>query len=111
MDDDDETTSKGLGRPQTDDELKFYARNYFCLTIIGMVFFLPFGLMALYFSRQVKLSPAHPVLCLQPATACILGLGSGSSYSGYTGLQPFFHELLVSETHSHAPTLTDRRKQ
>lgn len=108
---------KPLDRPQTPDELKFYARNYVMLALLAMILFLPFGILAIYFSIQVKVSPphpppastAHPILCLPPATVCVLGLGSGSSHSGYRA--PTLLPSLVSETHTHAPTLTDQRSQ
>ncbi|XP_075834266.1 transmembrane protein PMIS2 [Microtus pennsylvanicus] len=41
-----------LDRPQTEEELAFYARNHFIMTICAVILFPPFGLAALYFSRQ-----------------------------------------------------------
>ncbi|XP_053523571.1 transmembrane protein PMIS2 [Artibeus jamaicensis] len=37
---------------QTTEELAFYAPNYIYLTILGIILFLPLGLLALYFSHQ-----------------------------------------------------------
>ncbi|XP_029335598.1 transmembrane protein PMIS2 [Mus caroli] len=45
---------KPLDRPQTPDELKFYARNYTLLAVLALILFLPFGLLALYFSHQTN---------------------------------------------------------
>ena len=39
---------------QTVEELAFYAPNYKCLTILAIILFLPLGLLALFFSHQVK---------------------------------------------------------
>uniref|UniRef100_A0A8C6W9K2 PMIS2 transmembrane protein n=1 Tax=Nannospalax galili TaxID=1026970 RepID=A0A8C6W9K2_NANGA len=43
---------KPLGRPQTPEELAFYARNFFRLSVVAVVFFPPLGLAGLYFSKQ-----------------------------------------------------------
>ncbi|EDL23998.1 RIKEN cDNA 4930479M11 [Mus musculus] len=45
---------KPLDRPQTPDELKFYARNYVMLALLAMILFLPFGILAIYFSIQTN---------------------------------------------------------
>uniref|UniRef100_A0A8C6GJZ8 PMIS2 transmembrane protein n=1 Tax=Mus spicilegus TaxID=10103 RepID=A0A8C6GJZ8_MUSSI len=45
---------KPLDRPQTPDELKFYARNYALLALLALILFLPFGILAIYFSNQTN---------------------------------------------------------
>ncbi|XP_076790060.1 transmembrane protein PMIS2 [Arvicanthis niloticus] len=47
-----QASRKPLGRPQTADELKFYARNHLLLTILSMIIFLPLGAIGFYFSRK-----------------------------------------------------------
>lgn len=51
-----------LDRPQTPEELAFYARNHWELTVLALILFLPLGLPGLHFSREVKLSLRHCVL-------------------------------------------------
>ncbi|XP_029388053.1 transmembrane protein PMIS2-like [Mus pahari] len=56
MDSDEEAAPgrKPLDRPQTPDELKFYARNHAMLAVVALILFLPFGALALYFSHQTN---------------------------------------------------------
>lgn len=74
MDTDQEAPGrKPLDRPQTADELKFYARNYVGLAVLALLLFLPFGVLALSFSYQVKLSLPSPTLLIL-SSACHLQL-------------------------------------
>uniref|UniRef100_A0ABK0LDH5 Uncharacterized protein n=1 Tax=Rattus norvegicus TaxID=10116 RepID=A0ABK0LDH5_RAT len=41
-----------LGRPQTEDEKKFHARNHILLSLFSIIVFLPLGVVGLYFSIQ-----------------------------------------------------------
>ncbi|XP_027286871.1 transmembrane protein PMIS2-like [Cricetulus griseus] len=43
---------KPLNRPQTAEELGFYAPKHKVMTILALLLFPPFGLLALYFSFQ-----------------------------------------------------------
>ncbi|CAH7364358.1 transmembrane protein PMIS2 [Phodopus roborovskii] len=45
---------KPLNRPQTTEELGFYAQNHFIMTICAVILFPPFGLIGLYFSRKTN---------------------------------------------------------
>ncbi|XP_052617920.1 transmembrane protein PMIS2 [Peromyscus californicus insignis] len=48
-----------LDRPQTSEELAFYARSHTVLTICALLLFPPFGLLAIFFAQKVKLLPRH----------------------------------------------------
>lgn len=77
-----------LDRPQTEEELAFYARNHFIMTICAVILFPPFGLAALYFSRQVKLFPRH-------CSSCPLLVSGRAPPAVAKGFQFLLQELLV----------------
>ncbi|XP_059132138.1 transmembrane protein PMIS2-like [Peromyscus eremicus] len=43
-----------LGRPQTSEELAFYAQSHTVLTICALLLFPPFGLLAIFFAQKTK---------------------------------------------------------
>nr|XP_045011115.1 transmembrane protein PMIS2-like [Jaculus jaculus] len=45
---------KPLGRPQTPEELAFYAPDHFFLTVMAVILCPPLGLAALHFRSQIK---------------------------------------------------------
>ncbi|XP_063134009.1 transmembrane protein PMIS2 [Rattus norvegicus] len=57
-----------LGRPQTEDEKKFHARNHILLSLFSIIVFLPLGVVGLYFSIQ-HFWPQKPIPMLPPLQA------------------------------------------